>query len=234
MYQVKINDASLVGDDVWNLAIGDAQIEDVTVNGNPGVWIEDYLGYDGMKQHILLWEQNGYSFRLYSFLPREAMFTAAESITFVGPDDPDPLVEVPVSSSLLPVDVVAAQAGLTVAVPDDLPGGYILQSRYGRRLSEISTATTTYRAEDDTLTLIQSQYAAPVSVRDLVLGYALLDDVTVNQRDGIWIPDYQTYPDDRIGMLIWEQDGYIYKLQSKTLDRAEMIRIAESLRFVGG
>lgn len=219
----------------YEFALGSTPFEDVTVNGQAGVWVPDAALYYDEQKNYLLWEQEGSSFMLSAStnVPREEMFRIAESLVFVGPDATDPVAQAAYEGKLLPAEIVAFQSGFPVAVPDAVPDGYVLRSRDARRMSEVAAATTTYTAEKDTLVLIQSKYPAAIRVRDLALGDAWLEDVTVNRREGFWVANYQTYPDDRIGLLIWEQGGFIYKLQSAALGKDELIAIAESLKYVG-
>lgn len=124
---------------------------------------------------------------------------------------------------------------IPVAVPNEIPSGYTLTSRDARVLTETPSVITIYQNANasDTLVLQQTRYTEPVSLEALAVGDAPLERVTVNYRRGYWIANYQTYPDDRIGMLIWEQGGFIYRLQSATLGRDELIQVAKSLKYVG-
>lgn len=216
-------------------ALGETPFEDVTVNGHPGIWVEDAALYSENPQHYLLWEQYGFTLHLSADvnLPREEIFRIAESLTFIGPDGPDSVTEQMYTNKLLPAEVVSAKTDFPIAELEFVPEGYVLRTRDARRMTEVTTATTTYKIDRDTLVLIQSKYQIAPSLRELALGDAWLEEVTVNRRPGYWIANYQTYPDDRIGMLIWEQGGFIYRLQSAALGRDELLRVAESLKYVG-
>lgn len=86
--QIKVNDASLVENGGWEFNVGDSPVEDVTVNGNPGVWIEGVTGYANTVRDSLIWEQDGFSYHLQGkSVSRQDMFAAAESLKYIGSPD---------------------------------------------------------------------------------------------------------------------------------------------------
>jgi hypothetical protein len=212
--------------------IGNATIEDVTINGHSGVWIGDYQVDDSRFFAILTWERDGFVFLIESTMRDKAeTLQIAESLVYIAAETPEQLY----APRLRTVDEVAMLTRFPVAVPNDLPSGYMLTSRDARVLTETPSVITTYHNSDasDTLVFQQTKYPEPVSLETLAAGDAPLERVTVNYRRGYWIANYQNYPDERIGMLIWEQGGFIYRLQSATLGRDDMISIAKSLKYVG-
>jgi hypothetical protein len=216
------------------LALGDTPFEDITVNGYPGIWVSEAAIRSNRKENFLIWEQDGSTFYMTAsiVISREEMFRVAESIEYVWPGQPEER-----SSSqrkLLPAAIVAGQTGFAVAEPEYVPEGYQLVARDSRRGPEVISAITIYEDDrGDALVMHQGEYPDSVTPHDLALGDSRLIDVTVNGSPAIWVADYGTYPDTVVGMLVWEQNGTILRLQSAMLGRDEMIRIAESLKFVG-
>ena len=204
------------------------------MNSNPGVWIDGIKSFGNSQQDLLLWEQDGFTFSLSGngALTRDDTIRAAESIEYVWPGQPEERARS--QRKLLPASIVAGQAGFAVAEPEYVPEGYRLIARDSKRGMDVIGAITVYEHEnDDALVLHQGEYPDSVTPRDLALSDSRLIDVTVNGSPAIWVADYGTYPDNLVGMLVWEQDSSIFRLQSATLSRDEMIRIAESLKFTG-
>jgi hypothetical protein len=212
--------------------VGNSTVEDVSINEQPGVWIENYQVADDQFLMILTWEQDGSLFWMSSnVLDKTEMLRVADSLVYAQEETPEQIY----APRLLTAEAVAMQAGFPIAVPNDLPSGFTLTSRDARVLTDTTSVIATYHnaTASDTLVLQQTKYPEPVSLEALAAGDAPLERVTVNYRRGYWIANYQTYPDDRIGMLIWEQGGFIYRLQSATLGRDELLQVAKSLKYVG-
>lgn len=87
-HQIKVNDANVMENGGWEFNVGDSPVEDVTVNGNPGVWIEGVPGYANTVRDSLIWEQDGFSYHLQGRgVSRQDLFAAAQSLKYVGSPD---------------------------------------------------------------------------------------------------------------------------------------------------
>jgi hypothetical protein len=68
-----------------DLALSDARLINVTVNGSPALWAADYGTYPDNLVAMLVWEQDGSILRLQSaLLGRDEMIRIAESLKFSG------------------------------------------------------------------------------------------------------------------------------------------------------
>jgi hypothetical protein len=82
--QAKPTDPADAGQQLMTVPIGDAATEEVTVNGQPGIWVEEWRMSADFSQRLLIWEQDGFSLAIAGTLPRDEMFRIAESVEFVG------------------------------------------------------------------------------------------------------------------------------------------------------
>lgn len=240
--QIKVINPALVDESTWRIDMGDTPVEDVTVNGSPGIWISNRQFTPNTIQSILIWEQNGSTLQLstartssVSGLTREDMLNIAESIIFIGPESDDSFAPASVPQPLS-VETIASFTKFAIAVPDYVPNGYELYSRDGENTAGRAIAKTTYInvENQDTLVLLQAKYVNLVEPDDLIFGDSQLRIVAVNQRwQGLWGFSYPTSSGASIRRLVWENEGIIYRLESTALEMDEMLQIAASLKYVG-
>ena len=139
------------------------------------------------------------------------------------------------------------QSGLAVYEPGFTPSGYVLTSRQvftTERGIQIRTdygwSSQTDMAEPDFLSMTQWQLSDPVEEPlRWAIGTAQPTEVTVNGETGLYVqgaPTGRTVDENGINqivgvnILVWEQDGYLFILQSFQLTLEDMQLVAASLR----
>jgi hypothetical protein len=154
--------------------------------------------------------------------------------------DPDQ----PTCGILEPFDVTEASArvGFPVYEPSYLPqsGTFSLTGRDSLLGSDRIVSRSVYGNSTlpDTLMLMQAKPTDPSTQLWETPDDATATDITINDLPATWI---ENYPDDEtlahfqssvatgVNLLIWEQDGYTFLLESFFLPQNQMIQIAESL-----
>lgn len=148
--------------DIREWAVGDAQLVDVVVDGNVGLWIEDTpngwtTDENGNRQtfgvNMLVWEKDGYTFWMTSWqLSQDEMISIgnvvfpryiADQFTWSPQDD---LVSFPTSVPLS-IEEVSEITGLQVLVPSFMPSGYIFERADYNRGQNTASLHYTYTGD---------------------------------------------------------------------------------------
>lgn len=234
LHQVKLSNANAPAPQAWEVPVGDRPVEDVVINGQPGVFVENIASFANTSSNVLVWEQNGFSMYLRATeLTRNEIFRAAESVTFIMASTLEVTPDKDYAARIISAECISLAFNIPVSVADYLPNGYTIDSRTGRQTRDVLTIRTTYEhvAGDDSLVIIQSKFEKDVSIEDLAAADTVYNLYTMDGgQTAIWMDLYYTYPDIPIRMLLWEQDGFIFQLQTRALNFEEMVRIADNLR----
>lgn len=144
------------------------------------------------------------------------------------------------------VKSIANQIGSHVYSFNDVPAGYMLNTRFLDVVAIGSFITTLYVNPDDvvnnsaaTIYLIQIyQPQANAKPYDFAIGDATATSIQVRGVNGLWIEQAPLIvADDGTGhfttveanVLIWSEGANSFKLQSNRLDKTAMVALAESL-----
>jgi hypothetical protein len=229
--------------DEYDFAVGDAPTVELTVNGNPGLWVEDapvaVFGDALVGLNLLFWAQDGFNFQLTSRLPQDEALKIANSLHAID-YTPTP------APDGVPFELVSQRAASTNVgfVLDWLrhpPDGYELLG-YTVLPDEpyFSAGVGVYRASDSTdaagpyLLTFQSRFNT-TRTPDTVIGDGA-QAVTVRDQPGWWVEgrayDTSLLPDvDPAAwrFLYWSEGGFEYVLQSNSLGLDALIEVADLL-----
>lgn len=130
---------------------------------------------------------------------------------------------------LLSIAEASDRVGFPAYQPADLPQKYTVDARYVFDMVDTwKEVHTRYISTDDDTTLTLSQQLDDEN-RELVMMFPKdqpMEDVLVNGNPGLWIAGTAEIERNE---LMWEQDGYVFKLSSDGLTQEEMLAIAESV-----
>jgi hypothetical protein len=158
----------------------------------------------------------------------------------------EPLPEIPPEEYVLPsgglfsVAEVTEVTGFGIYEPTDIPAGYEMNARVPNRKGEVRGFRVGYSRldEDGTVYFIELSQVlwpenAPSQFGMWDMGDAPIEDVTVRGHNGVFVEGapilYTEQGVQGVNLLIWEEDGFTFTLQSDEFSRDEMIRIAESI-----
>ncbi len=141
-------------------------------------------------------------------------------------------------------ETASAQAGFPILMPSYLPEGYTLAKIIVMK-SETGTFVGVTYTSYEVLTLLQWKFTDPHDLVEFPIGQADVEEVEVRGHRGVWLEG--CHGSILVGgagrmwlgkenVLIWEENGIIYQLQSgpeKPLSLEEMMRIADGLVAVG-
>lgn len=241
----------LVGAEELVLNIGSANVTDVTVRGQPGVWIEGgILGlratfYEGINQdltpiptNILLWVENGLTFEIQTYrLPLDEVLKIAESLS----TDPEKAAAEYQATTEAAAAQISTQVGYPVFQPEQLPADYVLASRLPVTDQGLTLVRTRYRKSNssDIVDVVQIPLEHP-SVEHLwaLRNTERAQHATVNGEPAFWVellidltrlelpPELEL---TRQGTLLWLESGYLFMIQSVSLQLDAMLQIANSM-----
>ncbi len=145
----------------------------------------------------------------------------------------------------LTVEQAEAEVGFHAYAPTYVPDGYVLSGRdtwmhdgqpiWGDHRLVVDTSYT--GGGSSHFVIWQNRYREGY-VADLPIGDSPVLDVTVRGYAGIWIEQAQRgigkgaeeeWHTVGVNILLWEEDGFTFWMQSSTLALDEMLKIAESL-----
>lgn len=142
------------------------------------------------------------------------------------------------SLELSSIEAASNRVGFPVYAPGSIPEGYELTTRYTLLPPEPEQAGMmgvhtlymlrgTAEAISRTVELIQHRFSPDQQTQMwmFITENTPVEDVTVRGQPGVWV-------EGRAGkthMLLWEQDGFTFMLQSNSLTQAEMLVVAESV-----
>lgn len=214
------------------LAVGTAPVVDVTVQGQPGVWVEQWAGIlnTGLAAeqdeqietiNLLLWADDDFVFTIQSpELSMNDMLQIAEELAEI---------QAPV---VLSIEDASAAAGFPVYAPADLPDDYILGQREVLMKDGESFVHTRYKQKINQAPLellqipVQSALAAQFqAIRESGTTIQIGDQSGI--RLDMW--DGQAWNIQNARTLIWESDGFIFVLQAPMLNQNTLIRLAKSI-----
>jgi hypothetical protein len=144
--------------------------------------------------------------------------------------------------SILTADEASTQAGFPARQIGNPPDNMNIVARFVTTPdpnNPFTQVTTTYQSDGLTLVFAQALYQSSDVQMDLPVGDATVTEVTVQGVKGTWIENLRlsTYVDDQnavapqyANVLIWEKDGFEFRLQSTPgLSLEDMLKIAESI-----
>jgi hypothetical protein len=146
--------------------------------------------------------------------------------------------------ALLTLEEASTQAGFHAYQVNNMPKNTNVVMRFVSlpdANNRFTRVTTTCQSSETTLVLTQTSYESDSAEQVLPAGNATVTTVTVQGVQGTWIKGLRlsTYVNDQnkvapqfANILIWEQDGFEFELQSTPgLSLEEMLKIAESIHY---
>ncbi len=229
----------------WDLNVGAADVIDVTVRGQPGVWVEDMVsgwstnqGILSLPSNMLLWDENSLTFMIQThWLPLGEVLKIAESLSA----HPEEIAAQYRATAEAAAAQISAQVGYPVYQPEQLPAGYVLESRQAVTDQGLTLVRTRYqrRNSSDTVDVVQIPLGHP-SVEHL---WALRDaeqarHAIINGEPAFWVSmlidlTWLELPPGldltRRSALIWQMDGYLFMIQSESLPLDTLLRMGGSM-----
>ncbi len=227
----------------WN--VGSADVIDVTVRDQPGVWVEGMVltirtnkFVISVPGNMLLWEENGLTFVIQTHsLPLDEVLKVAESLSA----HPEEIAAQYRATAEAAAAQISAQIGYPVYQPEQLPDGYGIESCQAATDHGLTLVRTRYRKRNssDTVDVVQIPLDHP-SVEHL---WALRDagqarHAIINGEPAFWVsmlidPGWLELPPDldltRQSALIWQMDGYLFMIQSESLPLDTILRMGGSM-----
>ncbi len=229
-----------------DLKVGSATVIDVTVNGQPGIWIEGMVtGWwtaqelIPMPTNMLLWEQQGLTFIIQThWLPLDEVLLIAESLSA----HPEEITAHYQATAEAAAAQFSSQVAYPVYFPAKVPAGYTLESREVVFDQALTIVHMRYqqRNNNNQLDIVQIPLEHPSAAHlwDLCNQEQIQNVLLSGGADGFWI---SSLPDPAAldlpptlgltqqGALIWQMDGYLFMIQNDTLPLNTLLKTGGSM-----